>query len=52
MKYKNKITTGLGIIIILGAVVSVFLNKVDWLAAGGAITIGSGFLFTKDHNQK
>ena len=51
MKYKNRITTSLGIVIILGAVISVFLNKVDWLSAGGAITIGSGFIFTKDHDK-
>lgn len=51
MKYKNRITTGIGIVIILGAVITVFTGKADWVAAGAAITIGSGFLFTKDHNQ-
>lgn len=51
MKYKNRITTTLGIIIVVGAVISVFMGKADWLAAGGAITIGTGFFFTKDHDQ-
>jgi hypothetical protein len=51
MKYKNRITTGLGCVVILGAVVTVFMGKADWLSAGAAITIGTGFLFTKDHNQ-
>lgn len=51
MKYKNRITTTLGIIVILGAVITVFLGKADWLAACGAITLGTGFLFTKDHDQ-
>lgn len=51
MKYKNRITTSIGIIIILGAVVTVFTGKSDWVAAGAAITIGSGFLFSKDHDK-
>lgn len=50
MKYKNRITTFIGAVIIIGAVVSVFMNKADWLSAGAAMTIGSGFFFTKDHN--
>lgn len=51
MKYKNRITSSLGIVIILGAVISVFMNKADWLAAGAAITIGSGFIMSKDHDK-
>ena len=51
MKYKNRITTTLGIIIILGAVVSVFIGKADWTVACLGIASGSGFIFTKDHDK-
>lgn len=51
MKYKNRITTSIGIIIIIGAVITVFMGKSDWMAAGAAMTIGSGFIFTKDHDK-
>lgn len=51
MKYKNRITTTIGIIVILGAVVSVFMKLSGWVEAGAAMTIGTGFIFTKDHDK-
>jgi hypothetical protein len=51
MKYKNRITTSIGIIIVLGAVISVFINKADWTMACLGIAAGSGFIFTKDHDK-
>jgi len=51
MKYKNRLTSLIGTIVILGAVVTVFMGKADWLSAGAAITIGSGFLLSKDHDK-
>lgn len=50
-KYKNRITTGIGFVIIIGAVISVFVGKADWVAASVGIAAGTGFIFTKDHNQ-
>lgn len=51
MKYKNRITTAIGIVIILGSVISVFLGKADWAMACLGITAGSGFIFSKDHDK-
>lgn len=47
---KSYITTTLGVIIIIGSVISVFLNKADWTGASIGIGSGIGFIFTKDHN--
>lgn len=51
MKYRNRVTTILGILIVLGCIISVFLNKADWTQAAIGITAGVGLIYAKDHNQ-
>jgi hypothetical protein len=52
MKYKNRITTGLGIIIVLGCVATVLMGKADWTQAAIGIAAGVGLMYAKDHNVK
>lgn len=49
-KYKNKATTAIGSIIVIGALICLYMGKIDGLSAGALLTIGSGFFLTKDHN--
>lgn len=51
MKYKNRVTTGLGVIIVLGCVISVFMGKADWTQAAIGITAGVGLMYAKDHDK-
>lgn len=51
MKYKNRITSGIGAIIIVGSLICLYMGKMDGVQCGAIITIGTGFFLTKDHNQ-
>jgi hypothetical protein len=42
-------TTTLGLILIAGALASVFLNKSDWTGAMVIITLGIGLVFSPDN---
>lgn len=48
--YKNKATTAIGAIIVIGSLVCLYMGKVDGLSAGALLTIGAGFFLSKDHN--
>lgn len=49
-KYKNKATTAIGSIIIIGSLICLYMGKMDGVQAGAIITIGAGFFLAKDHN--
>lgn len=51
--FKNWKTSVLGLLIILGSLGAVFLDKASLTEAGAFITLGIGFFFLKDStNQK
>jgi uncharacterized membrane protein YidH (DUF202 family) len=41
-------TTSIGLVLIIGAMATVFLGKADWTGALVAISTGVGLLFTPD----
>lgn len=48
---RNWITTSLGSLIIIGAVITVFIGKADWATAVIGIGAGVGLIFSKDHDK-
>lgn len=51
MKYKNRLTTAIGTIVIVGTMICVYMGKMDAIHAGAIITIGAGFFLSKDHDK-
>lgn len=47
--FKHYITTIIGLIIIVASIVSVFYNNTSWTEASVGITLGFGFMFSKDN---
>lgn len=50
-KYKNKLTTGLGLLIIVAGVLNWYLGKSEAQDALIITGIGLGLIAAKDHNQ-
>ena len=50
--FKNWKTSLLGLIIIGASLTAVFIGKASLTEAGAFITLGIGFFFLKDSNQK
>lgn len=51
---KSPLTTAVGLLVIIGSIVSVFFPSlgIDWSGAGVGIAVGSTFLFASDGNKQ
>ena len=51
MKYKNRLTSIIGAVVIVGSLICLYMGKMDGIQTAAIITIGTGFFLSKDHDK-